>query len=128
MLYPICLSGPGHLGEGLRLILRPGLRLFVPLPLLINLLLFVALIALATRQFGGWVESLMPSLPAWLSFLEYLLWPLFVALVLLIMFFSFTLLARSDRRAVQRLWPRKSSRWCAATTARRRSTGASCWR
>lgn len=87
------LSGPSHLGEGLRLILRPGLRLFVLLPLLINLLLFVALIALATRQFGGWVESLMPSLPAWLSFLEYLLWPLFVALVLLIMFFSFTLLA-----------------------------------
>ena len=47
------LSGPGHLGEGLRLILRPGLRLFVLLPLLINLLLFVALIALATRQFGA---------------------------------------------------------------------------
>ena len=35
----------------------------------------------------------MPSLPDWLAFLEYLLWPLFVALVLLIVFFTFTLLA-----------------------------------
>lgn len=87
------LSGPGYLAAGLRLILQPGLRLFVLLPLTINLLLFVALVTLAVQQFGFWVEALMPSLPSWLSFLEYLLWPLFVALVLLIVFFSFTLLA-----------------------------------
>ncbi|MCM2330255.1 CysZ protein [Geopseudomonas sagittaria] len=87
------LSGPGYLGAGLKLILRPGLRLFVLLPLTINLLLFVGLIVLAVREFEGWVASLMPGLPTWLSFLEYLLWPLFVVLVLLILFFSFTLLA-----------------------------------
>ncbi|MCQ4347628.1 sulfate transporter CysZ [Pseudomonas stutzeri] len=87
------LSGPGYLAAGLRLILSPGLRLFVLLPLTVNLLLFVALVTLAVQQFGFWVEALMPSLPQWLAFLEYLLWPLFVALVLLIVFFSFTLLA-----------------------------------
>jgi CysZ protein len=87
------LSGPGYLGAGLKLILRPGLRLFVLLPLTINLLLFVGLIVLAVREFEGWVASLMPGLPQWLSFLDYLLWPLFVVLVLLILFFSFTLLA-----------------------------------
>ncbi|HEY6612615.1 MAG TPA: sulfate transporter CysZ [Pseudomonas sp.] len=87
------LSGPGYLGAGLKLILRPGLRLFVLLPLTINLLLFIGLIVLAVREFEGWVASLMPGLPTWLSFLEYLLWPLFVVLVLLILFFSFTLLA-----------------------------------
>ena len=87
------LSGPGYLLEGLRLILRPGLRLFVLLPLTLNLLLFIALLGVAIQQFGFWVEALMPTLPDWLAFLEYLLWPLFVVLVLVIMFFSFTLLA-----------------------------------
>jgi len=87
------LSGPGYLGAGLRLILRPGLRLFVLLPLTVNLLLFIGLSVLAFQQFGYWVEALMPTLPAWLGFLEYLLWPLFVVLVLLILFFGFTLLA-----------------------------------
>ena len=35
------LSGPQYLREGLTLVLSPGLRLFVLLPLLINLVLFV---------------------------------------------------------------------------------------
>ncbi|MDP3846489.1 MAG: sulfate transporter CysZ [Pseudomonas sp.] len=87
------LSGPQYLREGLKLILSPGLRLFVLLPLAINLLVFVGLIAVSLQQFNGWVEAFMPSLPSWLSFLEYILWPLFVLLVLLMVFFSFNLLA-----------------------------------
>ncbi len=38
------LSGPQYLREGLKLILSPGLRLFVLLPLTINLLLFGGLV------------------------------------------------------------------------------------
>ena len=87
------LSGPQYLGEGLKLILRPGLRLFVLLPLTLNLLLFIALIGFAMREFSGWVDAFMPSLPSWASFLEYLIWPLFVALVVLLVFFTFTMIA-----------------------------------
>ncbi|WMR34259.1 sulfate transporter CysZ [Metapseudomonas otitidis] len=87
------LSGPQYLGEGLKLILRPGLRLFVLLPLTLNLLLFIALIGFAMREFSGWVDAFMPNLPDWASFLEYLIWPLFVALVVLLVFFSFTMIA-----------------------------------
>ena len=87
------LSGPDYLREGLKLVLSPGLRLFVLLPLAINLILFVALIGFAVRQFRGWLDSLMGSLPGWLSFLDFLLWPLFVVLLLLMVFFTFTLLA-----------------------------------
>ncbi|PWB34852.1 sulfate transporter CysZ [Pseudomonas sp. SDI] len=87
------LSGPQYLREGLKLILSPGLRAFVLLPLAVNLLLFVGLIYLAGHQFSLWVDSLMPTLPNWLSFLSYILWPLFVALVALMVFFSFTMLA-----------------------------------
>ncbi|MFS2127331.1 sulfate transporter CysZ [Pseudomonas sp. Pseusp97] len=87
------LSGPQYLSEGLKLMMRPGLRLFVLLPLGINILLFVGLIGFAINQFSHWVNALMPSLPDWLSFLQFILWPLFVVLVLLIVFFTFTMIA-----------------------------------
>jgi CysZ protein len=87
------LSGPQYLREGLKLVLSPSLRLFVLLPLAINLVLFVGLIYLAGHQFSLWVDTLMPSLPDWLSFLSYILWPIFVVLVVLMVFFTFTMLA-----------------------------------
>ena len=87
------LSGPQYLREGLKLVLSPSLRLFVLLPLAVNLLLFGGLIYFAGHQFSLWVDALIPTLPDWLGFLTYILWPLFVALVLLMVFFTFTLLA-----------------------------------
>ncbi|MCW3149920.1 sulfate transporter CysZ [Stutzerimonas stutzeri] len=87
------LIGPHYLREGLRLVLSPGLRLFVILPLTVNVLLFAGLIYFAISQFGAWVDAFMPSLPEWLAVLEYLLWPLFVSLVILMVFFTFTMLA-----------------------------------
>jgi CysZ protein len=87
------LSGPQYLKEGLKLVLSPGLRLFVLLPLSINLIVFCGLIYLAIHQFELWVDTFMPTLPEWLGFLSYILWPLFVALVLLMVFFSFTMIA-----------------------------------
>ncbi|MDY7559061.1 sulfate transporter CysZ [Pseudomonas sp. 10B1] len=87
------LSGPQYLHEGLKLVLSPSLRLFVLLPLTINLLLFGGLIYLAMHQFGMWVDTFMPELPTWLSFLNYIIWPLFVILVILMVFFTFTLIA-----------------------------------
>ncbi|MDR2315714.1 MAG: sulfate transporter CysZ [Pseudomonas sp.] len=87
------LSGPQYLHEGLKLVLSPNLRLFVLLPLAVNLLLFGGLIYFAGHQFGLWLDALMPTLPDWLSFLSYILWPLFVALLLLMVFFTFTLVA-----------------------------------
>ena len=87
------LSGPDYLRQGLKLVLSPGLRLFVLLPLGINLVLFVGLIYFAGHEFSLWVNQLMPELPSWLSFLNYILWPLFVTLVVLMVFFTFTMVA-----------------------------------
>ncbi len=123
------LSGPGYLAAGLRLILSPGLRRFVLLPLTVNLLLFVALIVLAVQQFGFWVEALMPTLPQWLAFLEYL-----VAAVRGAGAADPVLRLHPAGQPDRRNWsstassPRRSRRWCAAATSRRRSAGASCWR
>lgn len=87
------LSGPSYLREGLRLVLSPGLRRFVLLPLAINLVLFIGLIYFAGHEVSHWVNQLMPELPTWLSFLNYLLWPLCMGLLLLILFFAFTMVA-----------------------------------
>ncbi|MFI7857985.1 sulfate transporter CysZ [Pseudomonas promysalinigenes] len=87
------LSGPQYLREGLKLVLSPNLRMFVLLPLAINLLLFGGLIYFAGHEFSLWLDALMPTLPNWLSFLSYILWPLFVALLVLMVFFTFTLVA-----------------------------------
>ncbi len=73
--------------------LSPNLRMFVLLPLAINLLLFGGLIYFAGHEFSLWLDALMPTLPSWLSFLSYILWPLFVALLVLMVFFTFTLVA-----------------------------------
>ncbi len=86
-------GGPHYLTAGFKMIMRPGLRMFVLLPLSINIAVFFGLIYFAVQRFNGWVAQLMPSLPNWLSFLDYLLWPLFVALVLLMIFFTFTTIA-----------------------------------
>lgn len=90
--YPV-LSGPGYLREGLKLLMRPGLRLFVLIPLGINLLLFCALVGFAGHEFGLWLDHLKSSFPGWLSALQWLLWPLFVLLMVLVIFFTFTMIA-----------------------------------
>ncbi|TFZ32979.1 sulfate transporter CysZ, partial [Pseudomonas syringae] len=77
------LTGPQSLREGLKLVLSPGLRLFVLLPLSINVVLFCGLIYFAVHQVELLVDPFMPTLPPWLSLLTYIRWPLFVALLLL---------------------------------------------
>lgn len=87
------LAGPQYLLQGLSLIWTPGLRLFVILPLLINLLLFGLMLYWSVQGFDGWLHAMLATLPSWLDFLAYVLWPLFVLLLLIMIFFSFTLIA-----------------------------------
>lgn len=93
MQHPQPLGGPYYLNAGFKMIMRPGLRIYVLLPLTINIMVFIGLIYFSVQRFNGWVNQLMPNLPSWLAFLDYLLWPLFVLLVLLIIFFTFTTIA-----------------------------------
>jgi len=75
---------------GFKLILNPGLRRFVIVPLVINIALFATAIYFFSKQLDVWVDHLLPS---WLSFLQFVLWPLFAITIFLIVFYSFTLLA-----------------------------------
>ena len=80
-MQPPALRGPDYFTAGLKLVLQPGLRMFVLLPLSINLLLFIGLISFAVQQFDLLLNAFMPSLPDWLSFLEFILWPMFTRTV-----------------------------------------------
>lgn len=86
-------AGIRHLLVGLKLLSKPGIRVFVLIPLAINVLLFSLSIYILNHYFGLWMEQLLGWLPGWLSFIESLLWLIFAVLVLVIVAFSFTVLA-----------------------------------
>ena len=86
-------AGAGYLFRGLRLIAVPGLRRYVALPLLINVLVFGGLLWLAVDQFGALVDTIMPALPEWLMWLAWLLWLLFGLAAAVLVFFPFSVVA-----------------------------------
>jgi len=86
-------AGIGYFLSGLRLITQRGIRRFVLIPLLINVLLFGGLIVLGANQFDALLTWLIPTLPDWLQWLDWLLWIFFALATLLIAFYTFTLVA-----------------------------------
>lgn len=86
-------KGAFYFLTGLKLIFKPGIRAYVVMPLLINTLLFAALIWFGAQQFGVFLDWLIPELPEWLQWLSWILWVFFVIAGLLILFFTFSLLA-----------------------------------
>jgi CysZ protein len=87
------LSGAGYLLRGLNLITRPGLRRFVLIPLLINILIFSLLIWLGVDQFEALMDRFLPADDSWLAWLRWLLWPLFAIALVLVVFYTFTVIA-----------------------------------
>ena len=81
------------LARGTRLLNKPGIRIYVIIPLAINLLLFGALIWYGYSLFVPMVEWMMSFVPGFLDFLEGFIWLFFGTLAALTVFFSFTPLA-----------------------------------
>lgn len=82
--------GPMYAIKGFNLIRRPGLRRFVLIPLLVNIILFSGAIWLSASYFDTYMAEMLPQGYDWL---EWLLWPLFAIALLLSLFYTFTLLA-----------------------------------
>lgn len=82
-------AGAGYFVQGLGLLVRPGIKRFVLIPLGINLLVFGVAIYVGIRQFGHWLELMESNLPAWLSWIDWLIWPLFIAFLVLVVFYTF---------------------------------------
>jgi CysZ protein len=89
------ISGAKFLFQGFFLIHKKGVRPYAYLPLAINIVLFSFAIWFGVSNFDGWMAALMPTwLPEWLlSALMWVLWPLFVALISITIFFTFSIVA-----------------------------------
>ncbi len=86
-------AGPRYMVEGFGLLTKPGLRRFVVVPVLVNVLIFGGLITLAY----GWVDNtsgyLIAKLPDWLQWLSYIVVPVFVLTSLVVIFYGFSIVA-----------------------------------
>ncbi|RXJ71437.1 sulfate transporter CysZ [Veronia nyctiphanis] len=83
-------SGAKYFIRGFSLAFTPGIRRFVIIPLVINLMLMGSLILFVLSQLGSWMDSWLSYIPGWLDWLAYLIWPM-VAIGLLVVcsyFFS----------------------------------------
>jgi len=85
--------GANALLKGARLLLTPGLRLFVLIPLAINVLLFTISIWVLAAQFSPLVHSWLNYLPDWLGWLEWFFWLVFAITAFLLVFYTFSILA-----------------------------------
>ena len=83
-------TGLQALARSLSLLRQPGVRIYVVIPFLINLVLFGALIWFGYQMFLPLVEWMMSFVPGFLDFLEWFIWLFFGVLSALIVFFTFT--------------------------------------
>jgi CysZ protein len=72
---------------------HPKLRLFVIIPLMVNILIFGSLIGIGFGYLSALMESLLLAIPDWLGFIEWILWPLIGITVSLITGYLFTAVA-----------------------------------
>ena len=86
-------SGFGYFFYGLELAIKPGIRQFVLLPLLANILLVGGALFYLFSHLDIWIEQLMGQLPEFLSWLSYVLWPLLVVTILATFSYFFSTLA-----------------------------------
>lgn len=85
--------GARCLFQGFTWLTRPGVRRYVLLPLIINLLLFALAIALGAHYFGAWLDHWISGLPHWLAWLAAILWVVFALAAVMVLFYAFTLVA-----------------------------------
>ncbi|AQA19926.1 sulfate transporter CysZ [Halioglobus japonicus] len=86
-------NGVGYLFEGAKLLTHPSLRLFVLVPLAINIVIFGTLISIGMSYLIDWMDQALAWVPDWLSFIEWILWPLVGLTLSLMTGYMFTAVA-----------------------------------
>ncbi len=87
------MQGARYLIEGASMLSHPRLRLFVIIPLAINIVIFASLFSLAYTYIDGWIEQWISAVPEWLGFIEWIIWPLIALVGSLIAGYTFTAVA-----------------------------------
>ncbi|HEX2548248.1 MAG TPA: sulfate transporter CysZ [Gammaproteobacteria bacterium] len=82
-----------YLFQGFVLILQPGLKRYVFIPLLINIALFIGLFFLSKHFFHQLSVWVMQLLPTWLQWLQSILWIVFAIGFFFVILYTFVTLA-----------------------------------
>jgi CysZ protein len=86
-------KGAVCLGRGFQIIWQPGVRLYVVMPLVINIVLFAGLIWFGYEQFSPLVDKLVSYVPGFLDFLRWIIWFTISIFTAIVVFFTFTPIA-----------------------------------
>lgn len=84
------ITGFKYAFSGFGLLTKPGIRLFVLVPLLINIALFTTAIFFGANMLSDFINS---TLTGWWEWLQWLLWPFFIIIALTVVFFCFSIIA-----------------------------------
>jgi CysZ protein len=76
--------------QGLKWLAKPELRKFVIIPIIVNLILYIAVFSLGLVYMTDLIDRFIPG---WLSWLDWIIWPLFFISFAMAGFFTFTLFA-----------------------------------
>ena len=82
--------GANYLLRGFGVLNKPGIRRFVFIPLMINIILFAGLSIYGYFHFSDWLNAMLPDGWAWL---RWILVPLFGLTILLLSYFTFAMVA-----------------------------------
>ncbi|EKT55694.1 putative sulfate transport protein CysZ [Providencia sneebia DSM 19967] len=86
-------SGFYYFAQGWRLVTRPGIKRFVILPLLANIILLGGAFWWLYSKLSSWIDFIMGYIPSWLQWLDYLIWPLAVVSIVLVFAYFFSTVA-----------------------------------
>ncbi len=86
-------NGLTYFIQGIKIMMMPGLKRFVLLPILVNIIVIGTAFTWLFTQFSGWINMIMSYVPSWLNWLSYLLWPVLIILTLLFFGYFFGTLA-----------------------------------
>lgn len=86
------LLGLRYAFAGFKLIVKPGIRRYVAVPLAINMLLFAAALVWGMDRVGELMRWLSRQWE-WLDWIAWLLWPLFVVIAFVLVFSCFSVIA-----------------------------------
>jgi CysZ protein len=83
-------DGTPYLLRGAKLLLEPGYRRFILIPIASNVVLFVLTVMMLVGLVGGLMETYLNWLPEWLAVVQILLWIIFGLLISFLYSLTFT--------------------------------------
>ncbi|MBF0426930.1 MAG: EI24 domain-containing protein, partial [Magnetococcales bacterium] len=86
-------AGFFYVQRGVRIIFQPGLRRFVVLPITVNVIVFGLGTLYLYRTYRSTIGWLLDLVPSWLQWLEWVVAPVFMLLLVSVIYFAFTVVA-----------------------------------